>query len=395
MTNHKILILDDEQVVIDAIKKHLKEYGHKLFSAKNGKDGLKLYYEVSPILIILDLKMPVMDGVEFLEHIKLTPADPCTVIVLTGHGTDEDMERCFDLGVSSFLHKPFSLYELKGMVKHSIALKQVEGNLKTELAERTKMEEELWKYRYLLEEIVDKRTSELKHMNEVLQKEVTERISAEEKLKHSLGEKEVLLREIHHRVKNNLQIVSSLLDLQTKYIKEPATLEMFRDSQSRLKTMALIHEKLYQSDDMARIDFSKYIVNLLNHIYHSYCLNVGAISMETQIDEVFIGVDTAIPCGLIINELVSNSFKHAFKNEGKGTVGIKLKEIADGKFKLSISDDGIGFPESVDITKAQSLGLRLVNALVVDQLEGTLEFSGHSGARFDITFGEIKYVKRG
>ncbi|MBF0316939.1 MAG: response regulator [Nitrospirae bacterium] len=395
MHNQKILILDDEQIVIDAIKKHLKVYGYTIYEAKNGIDGIKLFHEINPILIILDLKMPVMDGVEFLQKINLTPTDPYSVIVLTGHGSDEDMERCFELGVSAFLHKPFNLYELKGLVKNSIALKHVEKDLKRQLHARNKMEEELWKYRYMLEDLVEKRTSQLKVTNEKLHVEINERLKAEERLKQSLREKEVLLREVHHRVKNNLQIVSSLLDLQTRYIDNDASLEMFRDSQRRLKAMALIHEKLYQSDNMERIEFGKYVENLLNHLYASYCLNTDRISLKTDIDECYIGIDTAVPCGLIINEIVSNSLKHAFPSDAQGDINVALKLQQDATFTLAISDTGIGISPDMDLQNAQTLGLRLVNALVLDQLEGSIQCNTNPGTTFRITFGELKYSKRG
>ncbi|MBF0519031.1 MAG: response regulator [Nitrospirae bacterium] len=390
----RILVLDDEQIVIEAIKKHLRDSGYKIYSAKNGKEGIRLYSEIKPMLIILDLKMPVMDGIEFLEKLHLSPGDPASVIVLTGHGSDEDMQRCFELGIGAFLHKPFNVYELKGLVKHSITLKQVGENLRRELLKRTKMEEELSKYRYHLEELVQKRTSELELSNEQLQIEIAERKKAELKISLSLREKEVLLKEIHHRVKNNLQIVSSLLDLQSKYINNSELLDMFKDSQNRLKTMALIHEKLYQSEDLSIINFSRYIPSLLNHLYQSYNLSTSAISLDTDIEDISIGVDTAVPCGLIINELVSNSLKYAFKNGRDGLLSVYLKRDYDDYFSLTISDNGEGLPDEFDIKNVKSLGLRLVNALVVDQLEGSIDYEGNGGAKYLIKFKELKYDKR-
>ncbi|QWR76473.1 histidine kinase dimerization/phosphoacceptor domain -containing protein [Candidatus Magnetomonas plexicatena] len=390
----RILVLDDEQVVIEAIKKHLRDSGYKIYSAKNGKEGLRLYSEVKPMLVILDLKMPVMDGIEFLENLQLSPDDPASVIVLTGHGSDEDMQRCFDLGIGAFLHKPFNVYELKGLVKHSIALKQVGENLRCELLERTKMEDELRIYRYHLEELVHKRTAELELSNEQLQVEIVQRKKAEEKISLSLREKEVLLKEIHHRVKNNLQIVSSLLDLQSKYINSTELLDMFKDSQNRLKTMALIHEKLYQSDDLSIINFSRYIPSLLNHLYQSYNLSTSVIFLDTDIEDISIGVDTAVPCGLIINELVSNSLKYAFKNGVDGILSVYLKRDEDDGFSLTIGDNGVGLPDGFDPKSVKSLGLRLVNALVVDQLEGSIDYEGDGGAKYLIKFKELKYDKR-
>ncbi|MBF0553857.1 MAG: response regulator [Nitrospirae bacterium] len=395
MENDKILILDDEQIVIEAITKHLSRRNYEIYSGKDGKEGLVLYHEVNPILIILDLRMPVMDGVEFLRKINLSPADSCSVIVLTGHGSDEEMERCFELGISAFLRKPFNIYELLGIVSHSIALKKVELDLKAELIQRAQMEDELQRYRNHLEELVEKRTVELQNTNDMLQKEIVERTNAEKHATRSLRDKEVLLREIHHRVKNNLQIVSSLLDLQTKYIKDPSTLDMFKDSQNRLKTMALLHEKLYQSDNMAEIDFAKYLTNLLDHLYRSYCIDTSCILMSTDIDKATIGLDTAVPCGLIVNELVSNSLKHAFKGQQGGRLSVSLHKLDDGQFKLTVSDTGVGLSDGIDLKNSKTLGLRLVNALVIEQLEGTLEFDTNNGTSFWIVFRELKYNTRG
>ncbi|KJU85536.1 signal transduction histidine kinase, partial [Candidatus Magnetobacterium bavaricum] len=180
-----------------------------------------------------------------------------------------------------------------------------------------------------------------------------------------------------------------------RYIDNEASLEMFRDSQRRLKAMALIHEKLYQSDNMERIDFGKYVENLLNHLYVSYCLNKDRISLNTNIDECFIGIDTAVPCGLVINEIVSNSLKHAFnKADAQGSINVELKLQQDATFALTISDTGSGITPGTDLQNAQTLGLRLVNALVLDQLEGSIQCETNPGTMFRIKFGEVKYSKR-
>ncbi|MCI4626646.1 MAG: response regulator [Candidatus Magnetoovum sp. WYHC-5] len=385
----KILILEDEQIVINAIQKHLKTENYTILTANNGVEGLKVYYEERPILIILDLKMPVMDGIEFLEEINITPSSPCSVIVLTGHGSDEDMERCFELGVYAFLHKPFNAYELKGLVRHCIALKHVEQNLKKEVAQRTKMEEELWKYRYLLEDIVEKRTEELKGTNDKLQKEITERKNTEEKLKKTIKEKDMLLVEIHHRVKNNLQIISSLIDLQSKYVTDEQTKAMFVDSQARLRTMALIHEKLYQSEDIINVDFHRYVRSLSDYLYHSYCLNKSNVSMDINVESVFLDVDTAVPCGIIINELVTNSLKHAFPPDMEGKISIEMKRKGDGYYHLKIYDNGKGMGD-VDLRQTTSLGLRLVYALTTEQLRGSVSLEKGEGTTFDILFKDAK-----
>jgi PAS domain S-box-containing protein len=225
-------------------------------------------------------------------------------------------------------------------------------------------------------------------------RDITERKRAEERIKASLREKEVLLKEIHHRVKNNLQAISSLLYLQSRNVKDQETFEMFQDSENRVRSMALVHERLYQSQDLAGVDFAEYLGNLANHLFHSYGVNTNLIQLRIYAGDVFLGVDTAIPCGLILNELVSNSLKHAFPDGRGGEIRIELLADDEGQFTLMISDNGVGFPEDLDFRDTASLGLQLVNTLV-EQLEGTIELDRSGGAAFKITFAEPKSEERG
>jgi two-component sensor histidine kinase len=223
---------------------------------------------------------------------------------------------------------------------------------------------------------------------EVAQQEITDRKRAEEQIKASLKEKEVLLKEIHHRVKNNLQVISSLLYLQSQNIVDKRALRMFQDSQNRVRSMALVHERLYQSKDLARIDFAEYARNLASYIFRSYGVNSDLIKPEIHVDDIALGIDAAVPCGLILNELVSNSLKHAFPNGKKGQIRVGLSADND-KFTLMVSDNGVGFPKDLDFRNTESLGLQLVNTLVA-QLEGTIELDRSMGTAFEITFARLK-----
>jgi PAS domain S-box-containing protein len=222
--------------------------------------------------------------------------------------------------------------------------------------------------------------------------DVTERKRTEEQIKVSLQEKEVLLQEIHHRVKNNLQIISSLLYLQSKKIKDQQTLEMFREGRNRVKSMALIHENLYQSKDLARIDFAEYIRKLINYLLRSYG-HSRTITLALNTKGILLSIDTAIPCGLIVNELVSNTLKYAFPTGQAGQVDINLRPLDDQQLILTISDNGVGFPPDVDFRSTESLGLQLVNNLV-KQLDGTIELRRNSGTVFKIIFTELKYEQK-
>ncbi|VVB88283.1 PAS fold protein [uncultured archaeon] len=216
-------------------------------------------------------------------------------------------------------------------------------------------------------------------------RDITDRKQAEEQIMHSLKEKEVLLREIHHRVKNNMQIVSSLLWLQSKYITEKKYREMFKDSQNRIMSMSLIHEKLYRSKDMSKIDINEYITALANNLFESYGVK-GAIALNINVENILLGIDSAIPCGLIINELISNSLKYGFPNGRKGEIMVSLR-LSDGdKAELAVGDNGVGIPDDVDFRKTKSLGLRLITMLAEDQLQGEVNLDRSKGTEFKIKF---------
>lgn len=203
---------------------------------------------------------------------------------------------------------------------------------------------------------------------------------------HNLAEearkREVLLKEIHHRVKNNMQIISSLLSLQSGYIVDEKYKGMFKESQNRIKSMALIHEKLYQSKDLEKINFHEYITDMVQELVCSY--ENSDITLTIEADDIPLGVDTAVPCGLIINELVSNALKHAFPGR-KGEIRVGF-HAAHGKIQLVIGDNGVGIPENVDFKRTETLGLKLVTILAEDQLEGSIQLNKDGGTEFSIVF---------
>ncbi len=213
------------------------------------------------------------------------------------------------------------------------------------------------------------------------------RYLAQEKIKQSLKEKEVLLREIHHRVKNNMQIISSLLSLQSNSMLDEKYKELFKESQNRIISMALIHEKLYHSRDIERIDFKEYIDDLARSLFQSYEV-YGNIELRINVNNVFLGIDFAIPCGLIINELVTNSIKYGFPDGRKGIISILIKSNDTGYVELEVNDNGVGIPEGFDISKTTSLGLHLVT-LLSDQLNGEISLDGNGGSKFKIKFKEV------
>ncbi len=225
---------------------------------------------------------------------------------------------------------------------------------------------------------------QLRAANQQLQAEVTERKNMEEKIRASLKEKEVLLKEIHHRVKNNMQVISSILNLQSKHIEDKRALEIFRNGQSRIKSMALVHEKLYGSEDLAGIDFAEYTRSMTSNLFGLYQVS-EAVRLKIDIKDILLNINTAIPCALIISELVSNSIKYAFPGGIEGEIRIGLYTDKNGKFKLIVKDNGVGFPKEIDFRKTESLGMQLV-IMLVEQLDGTVELDRSEGTAFTIQF---------
>ncbi|MEG5139943.1 MULTISPECIES: PAS domain S-box protein [unclassified Microcoleus] len=226
-----------------------------------------------------------------------------------------------------------------------------------------------------------------------LQTELSDRKQAEANLKNSLKEKEILLKEIHHRVKNNLCVVASLLELQSNTVAEPQIAKMFEESQNRLYSMALIHEKLYRSTNLAQINFGEYLEDLVSNLFHSYNISDNRIQLQVLAEPISLNIETATPCGLIANELVSNTLKHAFPHGTSGTVSVECYQTSDGEIHLFVKDNGVGFPQNLDFRKTNSMGFQVVCTLT-EQLEGTIELSRQIGTAFHLTFNELNYSQR-
>jgi PAS domain S-box-containing protein len=225
-----------------------------------------------------------------------------------------------------------------------------------------------------------------------VQQDITERKKAEETLQTSLREKEVLLREIHHRVKNNLHIISSLLDLQSDTLENEELIEIFADSQNRIRSMALIHEQLYQSPDLGQVEFGEYIHRLMSNLFFSLGDRLSGVKPVIEVDAVYLNLETAIPCGLLINEIVTNAFKHAFPNDQSGEVYVKLHQHHN-QLTLTIADNGVGIPGGVNWQNSSSLGLRLVKILS-QQLKAEVKSDFSQGTYFQFVFFPLKYQRR-
>jgi PAS domain S-box-containing protein len=218
-------------------------------------------------------------------------------------------------------------------------------------------------------------------------RDITARKQAEERIKAALREKEVLLKEIHHRVKNNLQVISSLVNLQADALQDPAVRNLFHDIRDRVRSMALVHERLYQSASLAEVDFADYSRSLLNYLWRAHSPAAVEVRMNLDVAPILFPVDTAVPCGLVLNELVSNALKHAFTGRPAGEIAVSLQRGPDGRVCLRVGDNGVGMPDGFDWRQTRSLGLQLVQMLAA-QLSATVQVHSDAGAgtAFDLVF---------
>jgi PAS domain S-box-containing protein len=214
--------------------------------------------------------------------------------------------------------------------------------------------------------------------------DITNRKHIEEQLRQALAEKTALLQEIHHRVKNNLQAVSSLLYLQADKTEHVETRKILQESRNRVLSMALVHEQLYASENLANIDMARYLKELATNLYHSYHVDIERIRLNVDIEPLMLSIEQAVPCGLLIQELVSNAIKHAFPNEESGTIFIRLHK-QEKQLRLVVRNTGVPFPPEIDIERAETMGLDLINTFV-QQLQGTLELEKDNGTRFIVVF---------
>jgi two-component sensor histidine kinase len=234
-----------------------------------------------------------------------------------------------------------------------------------------------------LETEVRKRTEALAATNDQLRAEIEARRRCEEALRAALAEKDVLLKEVHHRMKNNMAVIHNLLSLQARRTDDPKAVQILRDSQNRVRSMTLIHERFFPTCDVTRIDIGDYIRALTKELFHAYRVEPEAVTLSIAADNVALELDTAIPCGLLINELVTNCLKHAFPNGRSGHISVELRTEKD-TFTLVVSDDGTGFDAPLEQARTSTLGMQLI-ALLVEQLRGTIIFQCEGGTRVAIT----------
>ncbi len=372
----KILAIDDKQDNLTAISALLTSLmpDCTAITTRSGAEGIEKAMAELPDTILLDLKMPEMDGFEVCKRLKSDEATcHIPIIMLTAVRTDSASRiEGLELGADAFLTKPINEGELVAQVRVMLRIKRAEDMMRRE--------------KDLLEDLVKQRTSSLVDANKKMKQEIEERRRAEAAVRASLKEREILLREIHHRVKNNMQIISSLLRLQAGSVKDEKYAALLQDSQHRIKSMALIHERLYLSENFAMVDFAGYVRGLARDLYRSYEIDPSKTALKIEVEDVSLGINNAIPCGLIMNELISNSLKHAFAQEGKGELEIAFRSVSGDEVELIVGDNGVGLPDDLDFRNTESMGLHIVTMLAEDQLKGKIELDRTAGTKFHVRF---------
>lgn len=310
------------------------------------EDGISLVEENPTAfdLVVVDYNLPGLDGLDFCYFMK-EKRIMLPVVILTGSGSEQVAVEALKSGAEDYL--------IKDPDRGYLPLLPI-----------------------VLPEVVRKYSDRLK------------RIEAEKQIEQSLKEKEILLKEIHHRVKNNFSIIASLISLQENNITDLETKELLTTMQNRILTMSMIHEQLYQSNDIKTIDFAEYAATISEKLFYTYVRNPSLIKVNTDLDTILLPIKQAIPCGLILNELLTNAFKYAFPDaqDGKSRVFISLKQFSDS-IEIIVRDNGIGLPGCINIEDCDSMGLTLVNVLA-EQLDGTLNINREDGTSVSVLFAK-------
>ncbi|MCK5846280.1 MAG: response regulator [Bacteroidales bacterium] len=338
-----VLFVDDNEIIRKLYQRLLEKHVAHFYIANDGKQGLELYNTHKPDLVITDINMPVMDGIVMVREIKAKYPN-AKIIVMSAYSVKENFIESINLGVDGYLMKPVEAKKLLSLID--------------EFAGITMMKWEL-------------------------ERKEEKRKLAEESLKKSLAEKDVLLREVHHRVKNNMQIISSILRMQSRGIKDEKLKVVLQESQNRIHSMALIHENLYSNEGLEDVKFDNYIKSLVGNIARTYNSNQFRVKYNYNVESANLPMDIAIPCGLIINELVSNSLKYAFNGKSEGLITITFKNIGNNNYDLIVEDNGIGISSDFDIKKTKSLGMKIIHKLA-QQIDGELISDFSNGTKFSI-----------
>jgi two-component sensor histidine kinase len=381
----RVLLIDDNPADRDLLMRHLcrsfdaidctEIFRRRDFEAALVQGGFDV--------VITDYQLQWADGLSILHQcLKSHPDIP--VIMFTDSGSEEIAVEGMKAGLSDYVLKSHP-------TRLAVAVQESLEKARLRRAQR-EAEAALKQAKDSLERTVEKRTAELNALTAELRADIAQRQRIEEELRDSqarlqtaLQEKEILLTEVYHRIKNNLQVISSLLDLQADMVADPQVRALFEDSQQRIQAVSLIHENLSETNNVRSIPAAEYIHRLSTRVFQAYTSPGGRVTLSIQADPVWVDVKNALPCGLIVNELLSNSLKYAFPGGQSGEITIALRATSEGHMLLIVRDTGVGFPAGVDFRHTDSLGLQLV-CLLTEQLGGTIELERASGTQWTLRF---------
>ncbi|MCX6554666.1 MAG: response regulator [Candidatus Aminicenantes bacterium] len=399
--NPVILCVDDEEANLKLLANILIPRGYTVVSAASGKDALLKIKSQAIDLVLLDIIMPGMDGFEVCRQIKGDQKlRNIPVILITVLTAKKDRIRGIKAGADEFLSKPFDQTEALARIKILMKVKKLNDECKHMESQREAALEALKKSNDELECRVRERTAELAQANKILKTDIIERKRAEEMIRSSLEEKEVLLKEVHHRVKNNLMTLIGLIKMQEAKADNVTFSDLLQELEGRVRAMAMVHESLHKSADLAHVNLQNYIETLGAHI----CAQFGAdreISFSVQVAGVDVGLDIAVPCGLILNELITNACKHAFPAGQPGEIRITFQKCRDKSrlvptnntgtspptYELTVADNGVGLPAKVNWKNPETVGLQLVKMLS-QQINGSIKVDLIHGTAFHLRFAK-------
>jgi two-component sensor histidine kinase len=321
--------------------------------------------------VLSDLSLPRFSAAAALAILRERSPD-MPFIIVSGTVGEEAAVEAMRFGASDYVLKD-ALGRLTFAVERS--MREAKERAARRQAEKALQEVEARRLAEL------ERLGQLRTQNDELEARVSQRTG---ELLATLNEREVLLQEIHHRVKNNLQLISSLISMQVRRLADPASRNALSECRNRVGAMALIHDQLYQFSDYARIPFAEYARKLAGNVLRAMGISPANVSLKVLVEDISLPVGQAIPCGLILNELITNALKHGLRDGQKGTIGLELAGVGE-MVRLAVWDDGVGIPAETDVRKSQSLGMQLV-FMLSEQLEGTVEVRVENGTRFEVTF---------
>ena len=377
----RALVVDDKEENLYLLEALLKGNGFAVSSARNGSLALELARKDRPDLVISDILMPVMDGFTLCRTWKRDPLlRSIPFVFYTATYTDPKDERlALSLGADMFIIKPKEPQKFMGLVQ-DVLRRHRAGELGRNAEEAAPEDLYLREYNQALVRKLERKVEELAKTNL--------------ELRSALADKQALLRELFHRTRNNMQLIVSILELEAIASGHPETQRLARNIETRIKALSLISQKLHESRNVSRINLRTYLTDLAKLLQRGISARSSGVDLKLDIrpDEVLI--DTAIPCGLAVNELLSNALRHAFPQGRPGSIRIQCGKSHEGVFELSVSDDGVGFPPGLDFRNPSTLGLQMVKVAVEQQLQGSMEITALGGVRCRIRFKDNLYTER-